>query len=186
MFLACHFLEGTHAVHCIALGAPDPMERPDGHLAPGASAGSSAPQPKANARGQRSGLCCVHHYPAMTCCISSSGTATIKFRALLRAAQHGSPAKHPNPKPPKQRRGQHGQDENLQALNLFRVHGLREPIRMSASLLRCLPRPASRSGRCRPALLRGEKRCSPGRQHQSAADGQEHQHLEQQQSNPQG
>ena len=60
MFLACHFLEGTHAVHCIALGAPDPMERPDGHLAPGASAGSSAPQPKANARGQRSGLCCVH------------------------------------------------------------------------------------------------------------------------------
>jgi hypothetical protein len=43
MFLACHFLEGTHAVHCIALDAPDPMERPDGHLAPGASAGSSAP-----------------------------------------------------------------------------------------------------------------------------------------------
>ena len=42
MFLAWFFLEGTHAVHCTALGAPDPMERPNRHLAPGASAGSSA------------------------------------------------------------------------------------------------------------------------------------------------
>ena len=35
MFLA------AMAVHCIALGAPDPTERPNRHLAPGASAGSS-------------------------------------------------------------------------------------------------------------------------------------------------
>jgi hypothetical protein len=38
MFLACRNV----AVHCIASGAPDPTERPNKHLAPGASAGSSA------------------------------------------------------------------------------------------------------------------------------------------------
>ena len=105
---------------------------------------------------------------AMSCC--SSGTATIRFLALLRAAQNGSPAQHPKPKPPKQRHGQHGEKENLEALNLFRVHGSRE----------------SASGRCRPALWRGVERRSAGRQHQATADDQEYQGLEEQQSNAQG
>jgi hypothetical protein len=35
-------------------------------------------------------------------------------------------------------------------------------------------------------LRRGDKRCSTGRHHQSAADGQEYQGLEEQQSNAQG
>jgi hypothetical protein len=43
MFLAWLLtLSSPVAVHCIALGAPDPKERPNRHLAPGASASSSA------------------------------------------------------------------------------------------------------------------------------------------------
>ena len=63
-------------------------------------------------------------------CSCSSAVATIRFLVLLGAALDGSPAQHPNPKPPKQPHRQHGQEENLQALNLLRIHCLRESIQL--------------------------------------------------------
>ena len=74
----------------------------------------------------------------------------LQIDPVSRVAQNGSPAQHPNPKTPKQRHGQHGKEENLQALNLFRVHCSRQSIQVSASLLRGLHdlnRPQAAAGR---------------------------------------
>ena len=59
--------------------------------------------------------------------VSTRAEGTLEFGRDGEAMVLKSPAEHPNPKPPEQRYGQHCQEENLQALNLFRVHCSREP-----------------------------------------------------------